>query len=68
MDIGQVRHVGVEDSRTARKRQAIIAAAWEVFLTHGYLGASMDEVAARAAVSKQTVYKHFRTRSTCSPS
>jgi TetR/AcrR family transcriptional repressor of mexJK operon len=62
MDIGQVRHVDVEDSRTARKRQAIIAAAWEVFLTHGYLGASMDEVAARAAVSKQTVYKHFKDK------
>jgi TetR/AcrR family transcriptional regulator, mexJK operon transcriptional repressor len=46
-------------SRTARKRRAIIKAATEVFLQHGYVGASMDEVAARAAVSKQTVYKQF---------
>jgi TetR/AcrR family transcriptional repressor of mexJK operon len=30
-----------------------------VFLHHGYLGATTDEVAARASVSKQTLYKHF---------
>jgi TetR/AcrR family transcriptional regulator, mexJK operon transcriptional repressor len=50
---------GVEEGRTARKRRAILSAATEVFLQHGYLGASMDEVAARAGVSKQTVYKQF---------
>lgn len=49
----------VEEGRTARKRRAIIEAAGEVFLQHGYLGASMDQVAAKAAVSKQTVYKQF---------
>lgn len=49
----------VEEGRTARKRRAIIEAAAEVFLQHGYLGASMDQVAAKAAVSKQTVYKQF---------
>jgi len=34
-------------------------AATELFLREGYQRASMDEVAKRAAVSKQTVYKHF---------
>jgi TetR/AcrR family transcriptional regulator, mexJK operon transcriptional repressor len=48
-----------EEGRSARKRRAILAAANEVFLSNGYLGTSMDEIAARAAVSKQTVYKHF---------
>lgn len=52
----------VEEGRTARKRRAILEAATEVFLQHGYLGASMDEVAARAAVSKQTVYKQFQDK------
>lgn len=51
-----------EVGRTARKRRAILAAATEVFLQNGYLGASMDQVAARAAVSKQTVYKQFEDK------
>ncbi|MFI7442890.1 TetR/AcrR family transcriptional regulator [Nonomuraea indica] len=49
----------VEEGRTARKRRQILDAARAVFLRNGYVGASMDEVAALAAVSKQTVYKHF---------
>ena len=48
-----------ETGRSERRRQAIIQAATEVFLRHGYLGATTDEVAARASVSKQTLYKHF---------
>ena len=42
-----------------RKRRAILEAATTVFLRNGYLGTSMDEIAALAQVSKQTVYKHF---------
>jgi TetR/AcrR family transcriptional repressor of mexJK operon len=30
-----------------------------VFFANGFVGTSMDQVAATAAVSKQTVYKHF---------
>ena len=56
--------MGPEDSaggtsRSARKQQVILDAARELFLQHGYLGTSMDAIAARAKVSKQTVYKHF---------
>jgi AcrR family transcriptional regulator len=36
-----------------------MAAARAVFLRNGYAGTSMDEIAAIASVSKQTVYKHF---------
>src|ERR1039457_5591327 len=42
-----------------RKRSAIMAAATALFLRNGYQGTSMDEIAALAAVSKQTVYKNF---------
>jgi AcrR family transcriptional regulator len=51
-----------ETSRSARKRRAILDAATEVFLDNGYLGTNMDEIAARSAVSKQTVYKHFASK------
>jgi TetR/AcrR family transcriptional regulator, mexJK operon transcriptional repressor len=37
----------------------ILAAATEVFVRNGYLGATTDQVAAAASVSKQTVYKQF---------
>ncbi|MEU7812433.1 TetR/AcrR family transcriptional regulator [Pseudonocardia sp. NPDC049154] len=41
------------------KQAAILAAATDCFLADGYAGASMDRVAERAGVSKQTVYGHF---------
>jgi TetR/AcrR family transcriptional regulator, mexJK operon transcriptional repressor len=54
------RSVELEDQRrSARKRRAIIDAATTIFLSKGYRGTSMDEIAALAQVSKQTVYKHF---------
>jgi TetR/AcrR family transcriptional regulator, mexJK operon transcriptional repressor len=48
-----------DEGRSARKKRAIVGAATTVFLRNGYLGTSMDEIAALAGVSKQTVYKHF---------
>jgi TetR/AcrR family transcriptional regulator, mexJK operon transcriptional repressor len=48
-----------DERRSTRKRRAILEAATAVFLRNGYLGTSMDEIAALAGVSKQTVYKHF---------
>lgn len=47
------------ESRSDRKREALLLAATEVFLDKGYDGTSMDDVAAKAAVSKPTVYKYF---------
>jgi len=42
-----------------RKRESIMTAAQALFLVHGYQGTSVDQIAAVAEVSKQTVYKHF---------
>ena len=49
-------------ARTEKKRRAIVEAASEIFLAQGFAGTSMDDVAARAAVSKQTVYKQFESK------
>ena len=54
----------VDEGRSARKRRAILDAGRTVFMRGGYQGASMDEVAAVAQVSKQTVYKHFADKQT----
>lgn len=48
-----------EGGRSARKRSAIMAAATALFLRDGYRSTNMDQIAADAAVSKQTVYKQF---------
>ena len=47
------------ESRSSEKRAAIIDAATAAFLQRGYLATSVDEIAKRAGVSKQTVYEHF---------
>ena len=44
------------------KRKAILRGAKAVFLQSGFGGTSMDEVAARAGVSKMTVYRHFGSK------
>ena len=48
--------------RQADKPRAILEAAAEIFLDDGYLGASMDDIAEKAAVAKQTVYAHFSSK------
>ena len=44
------------------KEAAIIEAARSTFLARGYDGASMDEIALAANVSKRTVYNRFRSK------
>lgn len=46
-------------TKSDAKRTAILRGAKAVFLASGFEGANMDEVAARAGVSKMTVYRHF---------
>ena len=47
---------------TDRKREAIVQAAIEEFRLRGFQLTSMDKLAARAEVSKRTVYNHFPSK------
>jgi TetR/AcrR family transcriptional regulator, regulator of autoinduction and epiphytic fitness len=47
---------------TDRKRAAIVSAAIEEFIASGFEATSMDRIAARADVSKRTVYNHFASK------
>jgi TetR/AcrR family transcriptional regulator, mexJK operon transcriptional repressor len=49
----------MEPSVSARKRQAIAAAALTLFARDGYARTSVDAIAAEAGVSKRTVYSHY---------
>jgi TetR/AcrR family transcriptional repressor of mexJK operon len=53
---------GAPARRSDLKRSAILAGAKLVFLREGFERASMDEVAAKAGVSKMTVYRHFGSK------
>ena len=44
------------------KHQAILDGARQVFLAHGYSGASMEAIAEAAPVSKPTLYSHFGSK------
>lgn len=50
---------GVTTTAGARLDEAILRAAIATFVQNGYDNTSMDEVAARAATTKRTVYAHF---------
>ena len=47
---------------TDRKHKAILKAGLEEFKKNGFLLTSMDSIAARAQVSKRTVYNHFPSK------
>lgn len=46
------------------KHHAISAAASAMFLADGYERVTLDQIARRAGVSKQTIYSHFRDKET----
>lgn len=50
---------GALQSRSARKRRAILDAATDAFVSLGFDATSMDDVARAASVSKPTIYNHF---------
>src|SRR5919205_4419997 len=51
------KRLSAEDRRTA-----ILDSALEVFSRHGYNGASIDEIAQAAGISKALIYEHFPSK------
>ncbi|WP_194436997.1 TetR/AcrR family transcriptional regulator [Vibrio fluminensis] len=51
----------IEQNRQ-RKKQAILSSARESFLLEGYVATSVDEIASRAQITKQTLYRYFASK------
>jgi TetR/AcrR family transcriptional regulator, mexJK operon transcriptional repressor len=49
-------------TRQVLKQRIILRGAKAVFLSRGFAGANMDAVAAKAGVSKMTLYRHFSSK------
>ena len=54
------KHQG--ELKKGRKYDQVLEGAREVFLAHGFEGASVDEIARQASVSKATLYSYFETK------
>jgi AcrR family transcriptional regulator len=48
--------------RAAERRQAIIDAALDEFITRGFTATRLDDIAKRAGVAKGTIYLHFKDK------
>ena len=46
----------------ARRMNEILLAARTLMLAKSYTGATMDEIAAEAGITKPTIYQYFRTK------
>jgi len=50
---------GAETLKKGRKYDQVLSGAWEVFMSDGFEGASVDDIARAANVSKATLYSYF---------
>ena len=58
----EIQPIGRAQLRKRAKADTILQAARELFLEHGYSGATTDMIQAHAGVSKSTLYSHFPTK------
>jgi TetR/AcrR family transcriptional repressor of mexJK operon len=57
-----MKHMRAKRTPDERKRTAILESAVELFLKNGFSKTSMDAIAAKAGVTKQTVYAHCQSK------
>ncbi|MFI5641067.1 TetR/AcrR family transcriptional regulator [Streptomyces goshikiensis] len=56
------RHHGNRHGRSERARQAVLEAADDLLVEKGFTGVTIEGIAARAGVAKQTVYRWWKTK------
>ncbi|HEX4246346.1 MAG TPA: TetR/AcrR family transcriptional regulator [Pseudonocardia sp.] len=56
------RHHGNRHGRSELARQAVLEAADNLLVERGFAGVTMEAIAARAGVAKQTVYRWWQTK------
>ncbi|MEK1889497.1 MAG: TetR/AcrR family transcriptional regulator [Phyllobacterium sp.] len=59
-----LKSAGPSQRGNCAKRLSILDAAANVFCREGFSGASIDEIAVEACVSRQTIYNHYREKET----
>jgi AcrR family transcriptional regulator len=60
--IGGYEKMVEKKKRISARRKAILAAAEDVFAAKGYTAATVDEIAAKAKISKGSVYNYFQSK------
>ncbi|WP_329118999.1 TetR/AcrR family transcriptional regulator [Streptomyces sp. NBC_01465] len=56
------RHRGNRHGRSEQARQAVLEAADDLLVEKGFTGVTIEGIAARAGVAKQTVYRWWKTK------
>jgi AcrR family transcriptional regulator len=56
------RHHGNRHGRSERARQAVLNAADDLLVEHGFAGLTMEKIAVRAGVAKQTIYRWWPSK------
>nr|WP_235676610.1 TetR/AcrR family transcriptional regulator [Vibrio sp.] len=56
------RSMGKSEQNKEQKRRDILRASQSIFLSEGYVLASMDKIASKANVTKQTVYRYYPSK------
>ena len=59
---GEIPSASNRATRAAERRDAIVEAAMEEFITRGFAATRLDDIAKRAGVAKGTIYLHFKDK------
>jgi AcrR family transcriptional regulator len=56
------REAGLRARNATSRREALVAAAYALFAEKGYAATTMDDVAARAGLSRRTAFRYFASK------